>query len=73
VIVDPAYSPKIPKPEEEELDMLDLAAGLTDTCVRLCLSVIECAGAGAAIRRAHVNKMIYATFCVRLWPACGEG
>ena len=32
VILDQAYFDKLSKPSEEELDMLDLAAGLTKTC-----------------------------------------
>ena len=39
VIVEKAYFDKLPKPSEEEVDMLDLAAGLTDTYGRAgCVS-----------------------------------
>lgn len=37
LIVDPKFYKLLPKPSEEELDMLDLAAGLTKTYVmRVC-------------------------------------
>jgi ferredoxin len=39
VIVDKPYFDRLPRASEEELDMLDLAAGLTDTCVPCLLSV----------------------------------
>ena len=39
VIVDPAWFGKLPEPDEEEEDMLDLAFGLTRTS-RLCCQII---------------------------------
>ena len=39
VIVDPAWFGKLPVPDEEEEDMLDLAFGLTRTS-RLCCQII---------------------------------
>ncbi len=39
VIVDPAWFGKLPEPDEEEEDMLDLAFGLTRTS-RLCCQLI---------------------------------
>ncbi len=40
VIVDPAHYDKLPEPEEEEIDMLDLAFGLTKTSRLGCQLVI---------------------------------
>jgi hypothetical protein len=39
VVVHPSFFSKLPKPDEEELDMLDLAFGLTDWCVLASLCV----------------------------------
>ena len=39
VVVDPAWFGKLPEPDEEEEDMLDLAFGLTRTS-RLCCQII---------------------------------
>jgi len=40
VIVDPAWAGKLPEPEEEEEDMLDLAFGLTRTSRLGCQIII---------------------------------
>eukprot|EP00047_Mylnosiga_fluctuans_P020096 m.88797 g.88797 ORF g.88797 m.88797 type:complete len:131 (-) comp8384_c0_seq1:150-542(-) len=41
LIVDPEFHNKLPPPEEEELDMLDLAAGLTKTSRLGCQIILR--------------------------------
>jgi ferredoxin len=58
VIVDPAYYPLLDPPDDDELDMLDLAWGVTDTSRLACQMKItpKCNGMKIAIPR-HANNV----------------
>lgn len=75
VVFDPALYAKLPAKKEEEEDMLDLAWGLTDTCVTNNRCVYGWMwGRGLRGRHRHVRGAcvlcVYIHVCVRVCYAC---